>query len=251
MIHPYRETLLSHLYSGNQHSTHCLEPAVTTFEQRLSLPPQHRAKIVWRLDAGFGGDSNIDWLLKQDYQILAKGCSHRRAAKLATQVKRWRAVRDDKFVGRVTTPVQFARPVETFVTRHQTRKGWKHSYLFSTLKLGGVHTVRLYEQRGGAETEFRADKSGLRLHKRRKHKRDSQEVWVILTDMAHNYLAWFARTILTNSPFADYGLLRISRDLLRIPGYINMQQGKPLSVKLLRSSPYAADLVACLERFWE
>jgi hypothetical protein len=251
MIHPYQETLLSHLYPGNQHSTHCLEPAVLTFEQRLLLPPQHRAKIVWRLDGGFGGDDNIGWLLERNYQVLAKGCSHRRAAKLATQVKRWLPVRADKFVGRVATPVQFARPVETFVIRHQTSKGWKHSYLFSTLKLSSVPTVRYYEQRGGAETEFRSDKSGLRLHKRRKHKRDAQEVWVILTDVVHNYLAWFAHTILADSPFAKYGLLRISRDLLRIPGYVEMHQGKLLSVKLLRSSPHAADLIACLERFWD
>lgn len=251
MIYPYGETLLSHLYSGNQHSSPCLLPAVTTFEQRLNLPLHHRSKIIWRLDSGFGGDDNIGWLLEQNYQVLAKGHSNRRAAKLAQQVKRWLPVRADKDIGRVQTPVTFARPVDTFVTRHQTQQGWKYSYLFSSLKLGSLPTVHLYEQRGGAETEFRADKGGLGLHKRRKHKRDAQEAWIILTDMAHNYLSWLTSHILLDSPFAQYGLLRISRDLLHIPGYVEMKQGQLLSVKLLRTSPHAADLVACLRRFWE
>ena len=32
MLHPYRETVLSHLHPGYQHSANCLEPAVLTFE---------------------------------------------------------------------------------------------------------------------------------------------------------------------------------------------------------------------------
>jgi hypothetical protein len=251
MIYPYGETLLSHLYPGSQHSSPCLEPAVTTFEQRLSLPSHHRAKVIWRLDAGFGGDDNVDWLLARNYQVLVKGHSNRRAAKLAQQVKRWLPVRTDKSVGRVQTPVSFSRPVHTFVMRHQTRQGWKYSYLFSSLNLQSLPTVVLYEQRGGAETEIRADKSGLALSKRRKHKRDAQEVWIILTDMVHNYLAWLTVNIFKDSPLANYGLLRISRDLLRTPGYIEMKEDQLLSVKLLKTSPHAADLVACLERFWE
>lgn len=252
MIHPYRESLLSQLYPGYQHSSNCLVPAVLTFEQLLPLPERYRAKVTWRLDGGFGGDLNVDWLLARQYGVVAKGCSNRRSANLVEQVKRWQMVRPDKLVGRVPTPEKFCRPLQTFSIRYQTAKGWKHSYLFSTLNLSGIATARFYDQRGGAETEFRSDKSGgLHLHKRRKHKRDPQEVWILLTDIAHNYLAWFSRTILIDSPFADYGFLRITRDLFRIPGVIEMEHGQLLSVKLLKSSPYAEDLLVCLQRFWE
>lgn len=252
MIHPYRESLLSQLYPGYQHSSNCLVPAVLTFEQLLPLPQQSRAKVTWRLDGGFGGDPNIDWLLARHYGLVAKGCSNRRSAKLVNQVKRWQVVRPDKAVGRVPTPEKFCRPLHTFSIRYQTAKGWQHFYLFSTLNYSGATTVQFYDQRGGAETEFRADKSGgLHLHKRRKHRRDPQEVWILLTDMAHNLLAWFARTILADSPLASFGFLRITRDLLRIPGLIEMEHGRLLSVKLLKSSPYAEDLLACLQRFWD
>ena len=75
--------------------------------------------------------------------------------------------------------------------------------------------------------------------------------WVLLTDMAHNYLAWFEQHILADSPFAGWGPLRITRDLFRIPGQIKFTQDRLLSVKLLHSSPFAADLLACLARFWD
>lgn len=251
MIHPYRESVLSQLYPGNQHSSNCLVPAVLAFEDRLSLPAKYRAKVLWRIDQGFGGDENINWLLERGYGVLAKGCSNRRSANLVQQVKRWRAVRDDKYVGQVPTPDGFARPVDTFSIRYAAPTGWKHAYLLSTLGLSAVATVHLYDQRGGAETEFRSDKSGgLHMDKRRKHKRDAQEAWLVLTDIAHNCLTWLARLAFADSPFESFGFLRISRDLLRIPGSIEMENGQLLSVKLLKTSPYAADLLDCLQRFW-
>lgn len=252
LLHAYHESVLSHLYPGYQHSSNCLVPAVATFEAVLPLAPERHPKIIWRLDQGFGGDENINWLLARGYGVLAKGCSNRRSAQLVPRVKRWYAVGHDKFVGCVPTPDGFVCPVHTFAIRYATPTQWKHTYLLSTLPLSAVATALLYDQRGGAETEFRADKSGgLHLQTRRKHKRDAQEVWVLLTDLAHNCLSWVARTIFADSPFADFGLLRITRDFLCIPGRVEIENGQLLSVKLLQSSPYADDLLVCLRRFWE
>jgi hypothetical protein len=252
MIHPYHESLLSQLHPGLQHSSNCLLPAVSTFEAMLPLPPERRPKVIWRMDRGFGGDDNVNWLLDRNYGILVKGCSNRRAHALAQIVKRWRAVRSDKFVAQVPTPSGFVKPLQTFALRFDTAKGWKYTYLLSTLTQSATATARLYDQRGGAETEFRSDKSGgLYLHQRRKHKRDSQEAWLLLTDVAHNCLSALARTIFVATPFEHFGFLRITRDLFSIPGSIEMENGRLLSVKLLKSSPFASDLLACLRRFWE
>ena len=69
------------------------------FRDPLSLPshPSIAVKSCGDFDQGFGGDHNINWLLDRRYGVLAKGCSNRRAALLAQQVKRWRAVRNDKW----------------------------------------------------------------------------------------------------------------------------------------------------------
>lgn len=86
MIQPYHESLLSQLYPGSQHSSPCLQPAVLMFEELLNLPKAQRNKVVWRVDGGFGADKHMNWLLERDYQVVAKGCSTRRAANLAGQV---------------------------------------------------------------------------------------------------------------------------------------------------------------------
>ena len=57
--------------------------------------------------------------------------------------------------------------------------------------------------------------------------------------------------MLTGSRFAGYGPLRISRDFMHVPGLIEFRDGQLLSVNLLKSTPYADDLLACLERFWQ
>jgi hypothetical protein len=252
MLFPFRESLLSQLYSGFFHSANALKPAIETLEARLDLPTHRRHKLIWRIDAGFGTDANVLYLLRRGYHFLAKGHSNRRVAKLAQQVKCWRQVDGQRFVGHAPTPVALADHIRTFVIRTHGPKRVRLTYLLTTLKLSGVRIVRLYDQRGGAETEFRADKSGGGwLHKRRKHKRDAQEAWLHLTDMAHNYLAWFAHTKLQATPFRDYGPLRITRDLFRTPGLIEFQHGQLFSVKLLRSVPHADHLLAVLKRFWE
>ena len=177
---------------------------------------------MWRLDQGFGGDHNINWLLHRRYGVLAKGCSNRRAALRAQQVKRWRAVRDDKWVGSVRTPAGFVTRSDVCHPLHGAHRLEAHLFV-QHAQAGRRCLAQLYDQRGGAETEFRSDKrGGLQLDKRRKHKRTAQEAWVLLTDIAHNCLAWLARYLFADSPLASFGFLRINRDLFRIPGTIEI-----------------------------
>lgn len=221
MIYPFHESLLSRLYPGFFNSAHALKPAIETFEARLDLPYHRRQKVTWRLDSGFGGDANVLYFLRRGYSFIAKGRSNRRAANLAQQVKYWRQVDDTRFVGKVPTPDSLDKRIRTFVIRTHGQKRVGHTYLLTNLKMNGVPTVHFYDQRGGAETEFRTDKTGGGwLHKRRKHKHHAQEAWIHLTDMAHNYLAWFSYHYLSDTPFSNYGHLRISRDLFRVSGLI-------------------------------
>lgn len=252
MIFPFHESLLSQLYPGFFHSTNALVPAIETFESRLNLPFERRHKVVWRLDAGFGGDNNVMYLFRHGYQFIVKGHSNRRAAILAHNVKLWRQVDERRFVAKAPTPDSLHPAIRTYLLRTHGPKRVRLTYLLTTLKLTGVQTIRFYDQRGGAETEFRADKSGGGwLHKRRKQKRHAHEAWIHLTDMAHNYLAWFAHHFLSETPFAGYGHLRIGRDLLRTPGFVGCHQDRLSSVKLLKSRPHARELLEVLKQFYE
>lgn len=163
--------------------------------------------------------------LSQGYRLLAKGASHRRAAKLISQVQCWRVVRAYKVVGQVLTLEQRSCPVHSFATQIHLGQGTRLAYLYSTLFGCGVQTVLLYDQRGGTETEFGADKSGSgQLHKSGKHKQDAQEVWIHLTNMGHNYFSWFAGHILADNWFEEHGPLRISRDLMHVPGLVEIRE---------------------------
>ena len=74
-----------------------------------------------------------------------------------------------------------------------------------------------YEDRAAIEAELKADKGGLQLHRRRKPRLAAQEAVVLLTDLAHNLLAWNREWIFRDSPFADAGIPRMVKELLPIP----------------------------------
>ena len=71
----------------------------------------------------------------------------------------------------------------------------------------------------------------------------------MLTDLAHNLLADFYHRALVGSPFEDYGLKRIVRDLLATPGRLVFEAGQLKRIELLSLKQNAKDLSMCLERF--
>ena len=104
--------------------------------------------------------------------------------------------------------------------------------------------------RGGAEVEqFRNDKSGLSMEARRKHNFLGQKGYILLTDLAHNLLADFYHRALIGSKFEGYGLKRIVRDLLAIPGRLIFDDRQLVRVELLSQNQFAKDLAMCLVRY--
>ncbi len=238
------------MYPGNRHTVQCLQPAVLAAETALELSPTQRKRTVWRLDGGAGSDEQISWLLKRDYQLVAKGMSNRRAEVLAHQVRRW-DVYHDAWLGEVDPPVDYGRPVRVFVKRRRKDDQFCYSYYVSTLILPSkAHFLAYYDRRGGAEVEqFRNDKTGLSMEARRKQSFVGQKGYILLTDLAHNLLADFAQRALVGSKFEAYGLKRIVRDLLAFPGRLVFDQGKLVQVELLSLKQNAKDLSICLEKY--
>jgi hypothetical protein len=205
---------------------------------------------VWRLDGGFGSDDKLSWLLARNYQVIAKGFSGRRADNLAQQVKRWTPY-GDVWLGQVISPLDFGREVRVWVKRRLRAKEFEHSYYLTTLKLPSMtKAMERYNQRGGAEIEqFRNDKQGLHLSARRKQSFLAQKALILLTDLAHNLLADFYHTALSDTPFATFGLKRIVRDLLTMEGNLIFEAGQLKRIELVKSHPYAEPLLACLVRY--
>jgi hypothetical protein len=246
----YRETVWSELYPGNRHTVHCLKPATLATENALALAPEQRKRAVWRLDGGAGSDEKLRWLLARGYHVMAKGFSNRRAKALAKQVRRWDPYHD-VWLGEVEPPIDLGRPVRVFVKRRLKEDKFHHSYYVSSLGLPSKgQFLSCYNSRGGAEVEqFRNDKGGLHLAARRKHSFLGQKGFLLLTDLTHNLLADFHHRALTGTRFESYGLKRMVRDLLTIPGHLVFQAGHLKRIELLILNQNAADLLICLERY--
>lgn len=246
-----RETLWSDLFPGNAHTLHCFRPAVEGAETALELSLQRRKRTVWRMDGGAGASEEFIWLLSRGYQVNAKGLSHRRADALAARVKRWDEYQENAWIAEVAPPIDYGRPVRVFVKRRLKEGAFHYSYYVSTLSLPskGIF-LHLYDTRGAAEVEqFRNDKSGLSMESRRKRSFLGQKGYVLLTDLAHNLLADFSHRALVGSRFEDYGLKRIVRDLLAVPGRLIFDDQRLVRVELLSQKQFVEDLVACLVKY--
>jgi hypothetical protein len=239
------------LFAGNILTMQCLQAAVLAVESSFDLGPAQRKRTLYRLDGGAGTDNNLRWLLARDYQVLTKGFSGKRAQALATRVQRWDPYDHQCWLGRVPPPFDLGRPIDLLIKKRFHKAKWKHSYYVTTLTFASKKSfMDSYNRRGGAEVEqFRNDKSGLHLSARRKQHFNAQKALVLLTDLAHNLLSDFRYRALSNSPFADWGLKRIVRDLLAVPGRLYFETGQLKRIELLSSHPHTEALIICLERY--
>jgi len=243
--------LWSGLFAGNQLTLHCLRHAVLGVESSFELAPQARQRTLYRLDGGAGTDDNLRWLLGRGYQVIAKGYSGKRAHALARRVRRWDRADATSWLGWVTPTFDLARPIRVMVKRCLKNGRLGHSYYVTTLHFASKQAfMQRYNQRGGAEVEqFRADKQGLHLSARRKRRFEAQKGLILLTDLAHNLLADFQQRALSDSPFAGWGLKRIVRDLLAVPGRLHFEGTQLKRIDLLASHPYADALLICLQNY--
>jgi hypothetical protein len=231
---------------------HCLQAGVLAVESSFDLGPAERKRTLYRLDGGAGTDENLRQLLARDYQVLAKGFSGKRAKALAARVQRWNPYDPQCWLGRVNPTFDLGRPIDVLVKKRWHNARWKHSYYVTTLSFPSKNAfMDRYNLRGGAEVEqFRSDKSGLHLSARRKQRFTAQKALVLLTDLTHNLLSDFRYRALANSPFAQWGLKRIVRDLLAVPGRLYVEAGQLKRIELLETHPYTDALIICLEKYY-
>ncbi len=246
--------MVSLLYPGNQTSQACLHPTVAVVERVLGLTPAQRRCTVLRLDGGFGTDANLNWALWHGYQVLAKGYSGKRAKAFARAVGRWEELRaGERWIAPAPTALRYYRRTQTAVLKWKTEQGrYGHSLLTTSLLYDSLAALaEAYDDRAAVEAEIKADKGGLQLHRRRKKRLAAQEALVLLTDLAHNLLAWTREWIFRDSPFADAGIYRMVKELFPIPGKVMVEEGQIVKLRLKTSHPLAKPMLACLTRLFD
>lgn len=221
-------------------------------EPCLGLTPSQKQRTVLRSDAGFGSDSNVNYALNARWQVLAKGKGGRRPQSYASQVAPgdWEALGQERWVAQACQPPAYVRPTQHLVLRWQTpTEVTKYSTVVcSIMEWTPAAIIACYDDRGACETEIQADKAGLRLERRRKKHLAAQEAVILLTDIAHNLLAWTSQWMFPAEPLASFGILRLTEDILSLPGRLFFSQGRLIEVQLNQRHPHAVQVAAGLER---
>jgi hypothetical protein len=259
----YGELITERLYPGKRQLESSLVELVDATAHTLELDENQRKNTVLRIDGGGGSDPNIDAVLERGYHLLVKVHNWQRARKLAETVREW--FRDPKVpereIGWVRKPHAYGRATHHIAIRKRKPKGqWSYTVIVSTLPDAWLcelnrrgKSQRLtpreraflivygYDLRGGgAETHNKSDKQGLGLAKRNKHKFAAQEILVLLAQLAHNLVIWTRNAFARSAPcLAKYGIQRMVRDVLRIPGRIRFDAVGKVQITLSAHHPLA------------
>jgi hypothetical protein len=269
----YDEILSEHLYAGSQQLASGLQQLVEDTEVILNLQQPQRQHTLLRIDGGGGQDSEINWLLERDYRLLVKMFSGNRARQLAQEVAEYQWIPDpqrpDRDVAWLPQPLSYARPTRQAVVRIRHKHHLYYGVLITNApdsllrELSGfsafhpqadlLHMIYAYDRRsGGLETHNRGDKQGLGLSKRNKRSAPAQEMLILLAQLAHNLLIWFARRLKRYLlPSCHLGMLRLVRDVLSIHGLLLFDHHANLHTVLLDSAhPFAYAVFRAFRDEW-
>lgn len=262
----YEEIVVDHLFAGDVQLNRSLRTLMEEAEEVLRSDPQRRARTVLRIDAGGGSLHDINWLLERGYQVHCKDVSSQRAGAWAATVEEWfdDPNNPDRQLGWVPSEVSgYVRPVKRLAVRLFKRNGQTtHALLISTLEPAQVLSLlgqpkesiyepelviqayaQLYDQRGGSvEIEFKEDKQGFGMTKRRKRRAEAQQMIVFLNALAHNVLVWARSWLSKDAPrVARFGVLRFVRDVLQVGGLVKLDRKNQAitSIVLNKSAPLA------------
>ena len=256
----YDEIIVDRLYDGRRQLDKSLQPLMLAAEAVLELSENKRQNSIIRIDAGGGEDSDINWLLAREYQVLVKMKSWRRAQKLANGVTHWYA--DPKVLERelgwIEQPHAYVRPTRQLAIRTHKKNGrWSYHALVFTVSdemlfalsrqvtpshpaprevaLAALHA---YDRRGGGlETQTKGDKQGLGLTHRNKHRFTAQEILVLLAQLAHDLVIWTRNDLARmDRRFQRYGIQRTVRDVLHIAGQVELNAAGQIEQITLNAS---------------
>jgi hypothetical protein len=248
----YGEVPFCKLHPGNTGSSEVLKGTINELERVLKCTPQKRSRTLIRLDGGFGTDENVEWLCLRGYHFVVKGYGGGRAKKLARSVAEdaWdegpTAGQSLAVLAREEAPL-YSRETKTVLRRWSDQKGKVYTdYLATSLTgLSASETAKLYDSRGGMESDIKGDKRGLRIEHRRKKSFFAQEALALLAQLAHNLLSWFKGWVLGGTEAEKLGAERLLREVMAMPAEVRMaRRGSKLSLKVAQLHPWARRALA-------
>lgn len=88
----------------------------------------------------------------------------------------------------------------------------------------------------------------MKLERWRKKHLAAQEAVILLTDVAHNLLAWATQWMFGGEALAEFGPTRFTEDVLCLPGRLLFEQERLCEVQLNQRHPHAHAVATGLSR---
>jgi hypothetical protein len=267
----YDEIVVDRLYPGKIQLERSLQELVTAAERVLVLDRVRRQRTIIRCDGGGGRDTDINWLLQNDYLIMTKVKNWKRAHKLAQSVRGWYLdpKTEDREVGWVEEQHAYIGPTRQLALRMRKKGGgWHYRILVFNLSDAQLFwlarqslppsptsmqimlaALYAYDLRGGGvETCIKGSKHGLGLTKRNKKRFTAQEMLVLLAQLAFNLIIWVRNLLAHHTPkLQGFGMLRMVRDVFHIMGRIRLDaQNRIREITLNQTHPHALPVVLAM-----
>lgn len=221
----------------------------------LNFPQAYKQQTIIRTDAGFGSDRNVNYALDEEWQFTGKGFSAQRASNLAAKVARedWLDLEHQRWVAVAPVHPSYLRPVQYLLLRWTTQQGLvKYAAVICSIpEWSPREVIAHYDDRGQCETEIEADKGGLKMCQRRKLRMNAQEALILLTDVAHNLVAWSKAWMFPEGPLSQFGTTRLIEDVFPINGRLIFAGEELIEVQMNEDHPYAEATRAGLQRLLE
>jgi hypothetical protein len=198
----------------------------------------------------------MDFALDEDWQVLSKGYAAGRTGSLARKAANadWDELGRMRWVTIAPGAPTYLRPVQYLLLRWKTELGdFKHATVIcSVLDWSLSEVIAHYDDRGACETEIQANKSGLKICKRRKHRLAAQEALILLSDVAHNLHAWSMQWMQLQGSLSALGTLRMTEDILAMPGCLIFdRKGHLVEVRLNKLYPHVDQIADGLRNLLE
>lgn len=209
-------TLALSLDSGNVSGYMRLHEMISQVSRRLAA---HRRRVVFRLDAGYGAQPQVRYLVKHDYLFILKARLNKPekwAAKVAPEHWHKVAGRPDVQVGEVAAG-PLVRAIVCAVSLPDGRI--EYGVLFTNLpaeKYAATEMWGLYQGRQGIEAFFKTcgQTYGMSNLRSTEFRAISAYLWLVF--ITHNLLQWVKRDLFAGSALAAVGTHELVSKLGRI-----------------------------------
>lgn len=231
------------------------------FENNLSLLPSNYKVVFLRLDKGFFGEDTFEYLEKQGKRYVAAAKNTKPLSKIASSIPddKWEEIEKNSLylteieyaygswekkrrmiIKKSTLPNPDYEKDEKDIFGNPVESPFRIEYSFyvtniSDKELDALSCYRFYNNRATVENRIKEQKLGFNLDKLPVHRKEGNEIYILLVALTYNILNWFKRFLFPKE-FKSKCIKWVRMYLLNLPALIQRKK-KQYFIKFSKFHP--------------